>query len=412
MPDAPLVLLGLVVVAALAFDFINGFHDTANAIATCISTRALSIRNAIAMAAGLNFVGALVSTHVATTIGKEIVDPGFVTQVVILSALSGAIFWDLLTWHYGIPASSSHAIIGGIIGAGIASRGYGVLKWGGVSKILAAIVISPVAGTLIAFLIMVGIFWAFRGFHPSPLNRGFRKMQILSAAFMAFSHGSNDAQKSMGVITMALVSYGAIHTFHIPVWVILSCAASMAFGTAAGGWRIIKTVGRDFVKLQPVHGFCAETSSAGGILTASALGIPISTTHVITSAILGVGLSQGRRKVNWDVGARIVWAWILTIPASAAASYIAYRLLAPAQPEDPPAALRVPPATGGARRFAGAGMRSKPKEWGRSEVKRSRAGSPHGEPRTEPSSEAAERDPRSLGAHVLFGVGHSRVSRR
>src|SRR3990170_3292547 len=253
MPDAPLVLLGLVVVAALAFDFINGFHDTANAIATCISTRALSIRNAIAMAAALNFVGALVSTHVATTIGKEIVDPGFVTQVVILSALSGAIFWDLLTWHYGIPASSSHAIIGGIIGAGIASRGYGVLKWGGISKILAAIVISPVAGTLIAFLIMVGIFWAFRGFHPSPLNRGFRKMQILSAAFMAFSHG-------------------AIHTFHIPVWVILSCAASMAFGTAAGGWRIIKTVGRDFVKLQPVHGFCAETSSAGVILTASALG--------------------------------------------------------------------------------------------------------------------------------------------
>ncbi|HJX16448.1 MAG TPA: inorganic phosphate transporter, partial [Candidatus Deferrimicrobiaceae bacterium] len=199
-----------------------------------------------------------------------------------------------------------------------------------ISKILAAIVISPVAGTLIAFLIMVGIFWAFRGFHPSPLNRGFRKMQILSAAFMAFSHGSNDAQKSMGVITMALVSYGAIHTFHIPVWVILSCAASMAFGTAAGGWRIIKTVGRDFVKLQPVHGFCAETSSAGVILTASALGIPISTTHVITSAILGVGLSQGRRKVNWDVGARIVWAWILTIPGSAAASYIAYRLLAPA----------------------------------------------------------------------------------
>ena len=329
MPDAPLVLLGLVVVAALAFDFINGFHDTANAIATCISTRALSIRNAIAMSAGLNFVGALVSTHVATTIGKGIVDPGFVTQVVILSALSGAIFWDLLTWRYGIPASSSHAIIGGIIGAVIASRGYGVLKWEGISKILAAIVISPVAGTLIAFLIMVGIFWAFRGFHPSPLNRGFRKMQIVSAAFMAFSHGSNDAQKSMGVITMALVSYGAIHTFHIPVWVILSCAAAMAFGTAAGGWRIIKTVGSDFVKLQPVHGFCAETSSAGVILTASALGIPISTTHVITSAILGVGLSQGRRKVNWDVGLRIVWAWILTIPGSAAASYITYRLLAP-----------------------------------------------------------------------------------
>src|SRR3989337_3772181 len=250
MPEAPALLLGMVIVAALAFDFINGFHDTANAIATCISTRAISIRNAILMAAGLNFVGALVSTHVATTIGKGIVDPAHVSQIVVLSALAGAIFWDLLTWHYGIPASSSHAIIGGIIGAVIASRGYGVRKWGGISKILAAIVISPVAGTLIAFLIMVGIFWAFRSFHPSPLNRGFRKMQILSAAFMAFSHGSNDAQKSMGVITMALVSYGAIHTFHIPVWVILSCAASMAFGTAAGGGGIIKQVGGAFLNLQ------------------------------------------------------------------------------------------------------------------------------------------------------------------
>jgi len=330
MLETPLILLGLVVVAALAFDFINGFHDTANAIATCISTRALSIRNAIVMAAGLNFVGALVSTHVATMVGKGIVDPGYVSQTVVLSALIGAIFWDLVTWHYGIPSSSSHAIIGGIIGAVIASRGVGVLKWDGISKIVAAIVISPVGGTIIAFLIMVVIFWAFKGFHPSTLNRGFRKLQILSAAFMAFSHGSNDAQKSMGVITMALVSYGAIRTFYIPIWVILSCAAAMALGTAVGGWRIIKTVGSDFVKLQPVHGFCAETSSAAVILTASAMGIPISTTHVITSAILGVGLSQGPRKVNWIVGARIVWAWVLTIPASAAASYVAFRLLGPA----------------------------------------------------------------------------------
>src|SRR4030042_667087 len=270
MAESTLVLLGLVVFAALAFDFINGFHDTANAIATCISTRALSIRAAIIMSAGVNFLGAVV-----------------------------------------------------------ASRGFGDLKWNGISKILAAIVISPVAGTLIAFLIMIGIYWAFRDFHPSPLNRGFRKLQILSAAFLGFSHGSNDAQKSMGVITMALVSFGAIQTFHIPVWVIFSCAASMAFGTAMGGWRIIKTVGSDFVKLQPVHGFCAETSSAGEILTASAMGIPSSTPHVITSAILATGLSQGQRKVNWDVGVRIVWAWILTIPASAVASYITYRLLAP-----------------------------------------------------------------------------------
>jgi PiT family inorganic phosphate transporter len=329
MPESSFALLALVIVAALAFDFINGFHDTANAIATCISTRALSIRNAILMAAGLNFVGALVSTHVAATIGKGIVDPSQVTQVVVLAALLGAIFWDLLTWHYGIPSSSSHAIIGGLIGAVIADRGIGVLKWEGLSKILAAIVISPLAGTVAAFLIMVAIFWLFRGYHPSPLNRGFRKLQILSAAFMAFSHGSNDAQKSMGVITLALASYGAIRTFHIPLWVILSCAASMAAGTALGGWRIIKTVGTDFVKLSPVHGFCAETSAAGVILTASAMGIPISTTHVITSAILGVGLSQGHRKVNWTVGVRIVWAWVLTIPASAVAGYLAYDVLRP-----------------------------------------------------------------------------------
>jgi inorganic phosphate transporter, PiT family len=329
MPDAPAVLLGMVIFAALAFDFINGFHDTANAIATCISTRALSIRNAIAMAAGLNFVGALVSTHVATTIGKGIVDPGHVSQIVVLAALAGAIFWDLLTWHYGIPASSSHAIIGGLIGAVIAARGLYPLQWAGITKILVAIVVSPVTGTIVAFLIMVAIFWLFRNYHPSPLNRGFRRLQVLSAAFMAVSHGSNDAQKSMGVITLSLFSYGALPTFHIPVWVILSCAAAMAAGTAMGGWRIIKTVGSDFVELQPVHGFCAETASSIVILTATGMGIPISTTHVITSAILGVGLSQGRKKVNWGVGIRIVWAWILTIPASAAAGYVAYRVLFP-----------------------------------------------------------------------------------
>ena len=332
MPETPEILLGLVIVSALAFDFINGFHDTANAIATCISTRALSIRAAIGMAAILNFVGALISTHVATTIGKGIVDPAYVSQVVVLAALFGAIFWDLLTWHYGIPASSSHAIIGGLIGAVVAARGADPLQWGGISKIVAAIVVSPVAGTLAAYLLMVAIFWVFRSYHPSPLNRGFRQLQIFSAAFMAFSHGSNDAQKSMGIIALALFSYAAAGShaaFHVPVWVILACATAMAAGTAMGGWRIIKTVGKDFVELQPVHGFCAETSSAVVILSATAMGIPISTTHVITSAILGVGLSQGRRKVNWLVGIRIVWAWVLTIPASAAAGYFAYRILFP-----------------------------------------------------------------------------------
>ncbi len=349
MHDVSLYLLILVIASALIFDFINGFHDTANAIATCISTRALSIRNAILMAAGLNFVGALISTHVAKTIGTGIVEPWAITQVVIVSALVGAIFWDLLTWHFGIPSSSSHAIIGGLIGAVGAGKGFTALKWGwggGIYKTLLAIVISPLLGTFVAFLLMVLIFWIFRKHHPSPLNQSFKKLQILSAAFMAFSHGSNDAQKSMGVITMALASYmglaattspsilpsfitGSAARGIPPLWVIIACAAAMAAGTAMGGWRIIKTVGTDFVKLQPVHGFCAETSSAAVILTASAMGVPISTTHVITSAILGVGLSQGRRKVNWQVGIRIVWAWVLTIPASAAAGYVAYDILSP-----------------------------------------------------------------------------------
>ncbi|MEW6719639.1 MAG: inorganic phosphate transporter [Thermodesulfobacteriota bacterium] len=329
MADTPEILLGLVILSALAFDFINGFHDTANAIATCISTRALSIRAAIVMAAGLNFVGALISTHVATTIGKGIVDPAYVSQIIVLAALAGAIFWDLLTWHYGIPSSSSHAIIGGLIGAVVAARGIDPLQWTGITKILIAIVVSPVTGTIAAYLLMVGIYWIFRNWHPSPLNRGFRHLQIFSAAFMAFSHGSNDAQKSMGIVALALFTYGSLETFRIPAWVMLACAGAMAAGTAMGGWRIIKTVGRDFVELQPVHGFCAETSSAGVILAATGMGIPISTTHVITSAILGTGLSQGRGKVNWGVGIRIVWAWVLTIPASAAAGYLSYRLLYP-----------------------------------------------------------------------------------
>jgi len=211
----------------------------------------------------------------------------------------------------------------------VAAEGFHPLHWGGISKILIAIVVSPVAGTLVAFLIMLAIYWGFRNHHPSPLNRAFRKLQVFSAAFMAFSHGSNDAQKSMGVISLALVSYGAMPVFHIPVWVIFACAVAMALGTAMGGWRIIKTVGSDFVELQPVHGFCAETSASAVILTATAMGIPISTTHVITSAILGVGLSQGRKKVNWTVGIRIVWAWVLTIPASAAAGYFAFSVLSP-----------------------------------------------------------------------------------
>lgn len=329
MPEVTLILFLLVVIAALVFDFINGFHDTANAIATCISTRALSIKSAILMAAVLNFAGAMISTKVAATIGKGIVDPSHITQMVVLAGIFGAILWDLITWYYGLPSSSSHAIIGGIMGAVIAHTGISALHWAGLKKIILSLVLSPVVGTIAGFIFMVIMMWMFRNKAPHNLNKGFRKLQVVSAAFMAFSHGTADAQKSMGVITMALVSYGALQTFHVPAWVMISCALAMALGTAVGGWRIIKTVGRDFVKLQPVHGFCVETASAGVILGASAIGMPTSTTHVITSTILGVGLSKRLSAVNWQVAGRILWAWVLTIPASAVIAYITYQTLSP-----------------------------------------------------------------------------------
>lgn len=329
MLDYAMVMLFLVIAAALIFDFINGFHDTANAIATCISTRALSVRSAIIMAAVLNFAGAMISTKVATTIGKGIVDPSNITQIVVLSGIAGAIIWDLVTWYYGLPSSSSHAIIGGIMGSVIAHAGFSALHWKGLDKIILALIVSPILGTLTGFVFMVILMWCFRNKAPHPLNKGFRKLQVLSAAFMAFSHGTADAQKSMGVITMALVSYGFIQTFHVPVWVMVSCATAMALGTAVGGWRIIKTVGKDFVKLQPVHGFCVETASAGVILGAAAFGMPTSTTHVITSSILGVGLTKRLSAVNWQLAYRILWAWVLTIPASALIACITYLVLSP-----------------------------------------------------------------------------------
>ena len=329
MPDATLIMLVLVIIAALAFDYINGFHDTANAIATCVSTRALTIRAAIIMAAVLNFAGAMVSTKVAATIGKGIVDKDHVTQMVVLAGILGAIIWDIVTWYYGLPSSSSHAIIGGLMGAVMAHAGTAALHWAGLKKIILALLISPVIGTIFGFTFMVIIYWAFRNKAPSGLNKGFRRMQIVSAAFMAFAHGTADAQKSLGVSTMALLSYGLIPSFDVPTWVKIACAVSMGLGTAAGGWRIIKTVGHDFVKLQPVHGFCVETASAGVILGAASMGMPVSTTHVITSTILGVGLSKRMSAVNWTVAQRILVAWILTIPASAIVAYASYLLLSP-----------------------------------------------------------------------------------
>jgi PiT family inorganic phosphate transporter len=329
MLDPAFVMLCLVILAALLFDYINGFHDTANAIATSVSTRALSVRSAIVMAASLNFLGAMAFTKVAKTIGTGIISADQLTQMVVLAGVIGAIIWNVMTWYFGLPSSSSHAIVGGLIGAVIAHIGPSALLWGGLKKIILALIISPILG-VIAGYIFVLIFSRILQFRsPAGVNRGFRKMQILSAAFMAFSHGTADAQKSMGVITMALLSYGAIPTFEVPTWVKLTCALAMALGTAAGGWRIIKTVGRDFVKLQPMTGFSVDSASTCVILGASMLGLPTSTTHVVTSSILGVGLSKSLNAVNWNVAKRIVTAWVLTIPAAALVAYLTYQVMSP-----------------------------------------------------------------------------------
>jgi len=329
MPDATLILLVLVIASALVFDYVNGFHDTANAIATSVSTRALSVKAAIVLAASLNFAGAMVSTKVATTIGKGIVNPTEITQMVVLAGIAGAIIWDIVTWYYGLPSSSSHAIVGGLMGAVIAHHGFWALQGAGLKKIILALILSPVLGTCVGFTFMVVFTWCVRNRSPYGVNKHFRRMQILSASFMAFSHGTADAQKSMGVITMALLSYGMIPTFDVPTWVKVSCAVAMAAGTAAGGWRIIKTVGRDFVKLTPVSGFSVDSAAASVILGAAAFGLPTSTTHVITSSILGVGLTKRITAVNWSLAGRIMVAWVLTIPASALVAGMVYLLLSP-----------------------------------------------------------------------------------
>ena len=317
MGSPGLWMIGLVVATALIFDYINGFHDTANSIATTVLTGALSIPMAIFLAASLNFVGALMSNAVATTIGKGIVDPHAVTLSAVWSALLAAIAWNLITWWKGLPSSSSHALIGGLVGAVIGHHGFDVFEIRGLEKIGLALLISPFLGFVVGNLFMTSILWVFRKFQPGKLNRYFKIFQVLSASSMALSHGSNDAQKTMGIITMALASGGLLTTFHVPLWVMLSCAGAMAFGTAAGGWRIIKTVGRKVLTLQPVHGFAAETAGASVIFLASALGAPVSTTHVISSAIMGVGSCQSIKGVRWNVVKQIVFAWILTLPASA-----------------------------------------------------------------------------------------------
>ena len=327
MPEVSLLLV-LVVVAALSFDYINGFHDTANAIATVVSTRVLSPTVAILMAAVLNFGGALIATNVAKTIASGIVVTGMATEAVVLAAVLGAIVWNIVTWVYGIPSSSSHALVGGLVGAGLAKGGVAMITWKGLlDKVVYPLVGSPVAGFILAFLLMSLIARLLGHMSASKVGRSFRSIQVLSSALMAFSHGQNDAQKSMGIITLALVASGWIAKPEVPLWVKLACAIAMALGTAAGGWRIIRTMGQKIIRLDPVNGFAAETASATVILAASHYGMPISTTHAITASIFGVGASKRASAVRWKVAKGVVAAWVITIPASAAVGALSYWLL-------------------------------------------------------------------------------------
>ena len=337
-------LLVLVVGLALAFDYVNGFHDTANAVATVVSTGVLPGRTAVLLAAACNFAGAFVGVGVAKTIGGDIVtDPKSITQTVVAAALIGAIGWNLFTWYYGIPSSSSHALVGGLIGAAWCHL---VVEGGdpagtladlfnskGVLLTLKALVVSPLAGFTCGLMMMVALLWATHKIRPTPVNAVFRRLQLVSASFMAFAHGSNDAQKAMGIVTLALATYTASRTgeapgkLEVPAWVIVACATAMAAGTASGGWRIMKTMGHKIIKLRPIHGFAAETAAAGVILMASYLHAPVSTTHVISSSIMGVGASRRVSAVRWGVAGNMLTAWVLTIPVSALSAALVYRVL-------------------------------------------------------------------------------------
>jgi PiT family inorganic phosphate transporter len=336
-------LLIAVVVMAIVFDYINGFHDAANAIATVVSTGVLPIRTAVLIAATLNFVGAMTGTAVAKTIASGFADPATVTQAVVLAALVGASAWNLITWWFGIPSSSSHALIGGLAGAVVAHAGLDAFQWTAlVKKVLVPLVLSPTLGFLTAFLLMIAVVWLIRPLRPMTVQRGSRRLQLVSASMMAFSHGSNDAQKSMGIITLALLAFGAAEhatpawmptwvmpqSDRVPFWVIVACAGAIALGTAAGGTRIIKTMGTKIIRFTPLQGFAAETAGALTILGASSLGVPVSTTHCINACIMGVGASKRVSAVRWGVATNILIAWVLTLPLSAALSWASMKLFA------------------------------------------------------------------------------------
>lgn len=313
-----LIVVGLIAVA-LSFDYINGFHDAANSIATVVSTRVLSPGQAVIWAAFFNFVAAFgFGTAVAKTIGNGMIDISVVTFGVIFAGLSGAIIWDLITWYFGLPTSSSHALIGGYAGAAVArSMSFSVIIPGGWTKTLVFIIVSPLIGLIAGLTLMTATFWIFRRFTPKRVDKWFRRLQLVSAALFSISHGTNDAQKTMGIIAGVLLTAGYLKVFTIPIWVVLAAHAAIALGTLAGGWRIIHTMGARITKLQPVSGFAAETGAAIAIFTATAFGIPVSTTHAITGSIVGVGATRRLSAVRWGVASQIVWAWVLTIPMAA-----------------------------------------------------------------------------------------------
>jgi PiT family inorganic phosphate transporter len=330
--DSTLLSVVALILVALIFDFINGFHDAANSIATVVSTRVLTPGRAVIWAAFFNFVAAFTfGTAVAKTVGSGLVDISIVTFAVIFAGLVGAIVWDLITWYYGLPTSSSHALIGGYAGAAITKTGWSAIIWSGWTKTLIFIVLAPLIGLCLGFVLMVVILWVFRGTSPGRVDHWFRRLQLVSAAAYSLGHGGNDAQKTMGIIAGALVAGGylGLENGHLPIplWVILSAHAAIALGTLSGGWRIIHTMGSKITKLQPVGGFAAETAGAISLFTATHLGVPVSTTHTITGAIIGVGSIKRLSAVRWGVAGRIVWAWILTIPASGFIAALVYWLL-------------------------------------------------------------------------------------
>lgn len=326
MHTAAISLVIVTVALAFLFDFLNGFHDAANSIATIVSTRVLKPHWAVIWAAFFNFIAFLFfGLHVATTIGTGLIDPSIVNTEMIMAALIGAIFWNIFTWYFGLPSSSSHALIGGLLGAAIAKSGLSSLKFAGISKVLAAIVISPMLGFMFGLFLMFIIARLFFNFTPHRVGGTFRKLQFISSALISLGHGGNDAQKTMGIIAILLFSAGLLgDKFYIPFWVIVSCNLIIALGTFFGGWRIVRTMGMKITKLKPVGGFCAETASAVTLFLATGLGIPVSTTHTVTGSIVGVGSLHSTAAVRWGVARNIVWAWILTIPASGAVAAIVW----------------------------------------------------------------------------------------